>query len=217
LHACDAYTELISKVSRKIQDVESEQRGFFVEFFKQVKSFKGVELGESSPADTEFEHKVMLKLASKYPKMIQFYTDNEQTEKIPKFRAEMALAHSVLHRMNWIEGLNPRQPCTLMQEVADQAGISLTDQQNYRAIDRSKRMFIVKAFSVGKYSNSLVIHCIEECAAEAESTPVLTGKAETEGNLVWQLATLAFLVLAAVLYYYATPAKGMARLSQLSR
>lgn len=217
LHPCDAYTELISKVSRKIQDMESEQRGFFVEFLKQVKSFKGVELAESCPADTEFEHKVMRKLASKYPKMIQFYTDNEQVEKIPKFRAEMALAQSVLHKMNWIESLNPRHPCTLLQEVAEQLGLSLADPQTCKAFDRSKRMFIVKAFSVGKYSNSLVIHCIEECAAEAESAPVATSKADTEGNWVWQVATLAFLVLAAVLYYCATPAKGMARLSQLTR
>ena len=217
LHPCDEYTELISKVSRKIQDVENEQRGFFVEFLKQVKSFKAVDLAESSPADTEFEHKVMQKLASKYPKMIQFYTDNEQPEKIPKFKAEMALVQSVLHRMNWIEGLNPLHPCALLQETAEQLGLSLTDPHNCRAFDRSKRMFIVKAFSVGKYSNSLVVHCIEECAAEAESAPVVASKAEMEGNWVWQLATVAFLVLAAVLYYCATPDKGMARLSQLAR
>ena len=217
IRPCDEYTELISKVSRKIQDLENEQKSFFVEFFKQVNTFKGIELMESYMENTEFEHKVMKKLVSKYPKMIQFYTDNEQMEKIPKFKVEMALAQSVLHKMNWIEGINPGNPTVLMREIADQQGVRLEDVSQWRAIDRAKRMFIVKAFSVGKYSNSLVIHCIEECAAEAEQHPTVAGKAEDESNWVWQVATLAFLVLAAVLYYYATPSKGIPRLGQLSR
>lgn len=217
LHSCDEYTELISKVTRKIQDAENEERAFFVDFFKQVKSFEGLALSDTS-ADAEFEHRVMLKLVSKYPKMIQFYTDNEQMEKIPKFRAEMAQAQAVLHRMNWIEEIAANRPSPLMQEVADSMQIDLHSVHVHRAIDRSKRLFIVKAFGAGKYSNSLVVHCIEECAAEEERRKITMASAKEEGDegdLAWKLGTFAFMVLAAVLYYCATPAKGVSRLDLL--
>ena len=218
LHPCDEYTELISKVTRKIQDVENEEKAFFIDFFKQVKSFEGVDLSEIPTTETEFEHKVMIKLSSKYPKMIQFYTDNEKTENIPKFQKEMALAQSVLHRMNWIEGINVRNPSAVMREIAENMGIDLTGEKVRRAAERSKRMFIVKAFGAGTYSNSLVVHCIEECAAEEEQRKevVISEKDDDDdGGLAWKLGTLAFLLLAALLYYYATPAKPTSRLDLL--
>jgi len=189
------FVELEKTFEQAIFRIQQKNCEFWAGFFQEYSN--GVKTKSLCNFDLEF--KVVEALQDKYEKMIEYYQDTENYEKVLKEKREI---QRVLMEMKRVKKVNIKDNDDIMLAHAKSANINLVAQSSWIKFEASKRTLVSRIFNQGTFNKRLLYECIQIAMTDYEQKIEVQDKTDLELQF-WQRNLMACLIFAVLAIYMA--------------
>ena len=189
------FVELEKTFEQVVFRIQQKKCEFWAGFFKEYSN--GVKTKSLCNFDLEF--KVAEALQEKYEKMIDYYRETENYEKVLNEKREV---QRVLVEMKKVKKVKINDNDDIMLAYAKSANINLMTQSSWIKFEASKRTLVSKIFNQGTFNKRLLYECIQIAMLDYERKVEVQDKTDLELQF-WQRNLIACLIFAVLAIYMA--------------
>jgi hypothetical protein len=187
------FLELEKSFNAVIYKIQQERCQFWALFFQEYSN----EARTKPLSNFDLEFIVVSSLNEKYEKMMEYYKETENFEKVAAERKEVM---KVLSLMKMAKKVKITDNDDIMLAHAKSAGISLEHYAAGIRFEAAKRSFITKVFNQGSFNKRLLYDCIQQAMSEFEQKVEVKDKTDLELQF-WQRNLVACVVFAVIAFF----------------
>ena len=186
------YSKLDKSFNFTLYRIQQEKCEFWGKFFNEYSN----EARTKPLSNFELEFSVVQSLNEKYEKMMEFYKETENFEKVDDERKSV---HKVLVEMKKVKKVKINDKDDIMLAHAKSAGIVLDGHAAKVRFEAAKRSLISKIFNQGSFNKRLLYECIQVAMVEFEQK--VESKDQTDLELqFWHRNLVACVVFAIIAF-----------------